>query len=45
MGLGLVFLSFFQLVAVGAGTVFAVLLIIWFGIRRRSAGVERPTAE
>lgn len=39
MGLDLLFLGFLQRIAVGAGTVFALFLIIRLGIPRRSAKV------
>jgi uncharacterized membrane protein YczE len=41
MGLGLLFLGFLQRIAVGAGTVLALFLIIRFGMRRRSSIVEQ----
>jgi hypothetical protein len=37
MGLGQVFLDFFELTAIGAATVFAVLLALGFGMPARSA--------
>jgi len=36
MGVSLLLLGFLQRVAVGAGTVFAMLLVVWLGIPRRS---------
>jgi len=36
MGVGLLFLGFLQRVAVGAGTVFALLLVVWLSTPRRS---------
>jgi len=39
MGLDLLFLGFFQRIAVGAGTVFVLLLAIWLGLPRRSPTV------
>jgi len=37
MDLGLLFLGFLQRIALGAGTVFAVLLIIWLSLPSHSA--------
>jgi len=41
MALGLLFEQFFQRIAVGAGTVFALLLLIRLGLPRRSAIVAK----
>jgi len=41
MGVGLVFLRFLQRVAIGAGTVFALLLVIGLSLPRRSVVVSR----
>jgi hypothetical protein len=46
MGLSLLFLAFLQRIAVGAVTVFALILITWLGLPRRSAIVlNRRTRE
>jgi len=37
MGLDLLFLGFLQRIAMGVGTVFVVLLVIWLSLPRRSA--------
>ena len=45
MGLGVLFLEFLQRIAVGAGTVLALFLIVWLGMRRRSPiAADRRTA-
>jgi hypothetical protein len=36
MGLSPLLLGFLQRIAIGVGTVFAVLLVIWLGLPRRS---------
>jgi hypothetical protein len=43
---GLLFLGFLQRIAVGAGTVFALLLVVWLGMPRRSViVVSRRTTD
>ncbi len=37
MGLDLLILGFFQRIAMGAGTVFVLLLVTWLSLPRRSA--------
>jgi len=39
--MSLLFLDFLQRVAVGAGAVFALLLVVYLGIPRRAASVIR----
>jgi len=39
MDWGLLFLGFLQRIAVGAAAVLALFLVIWLGMRRRSANV------
>jgi hypothetical protein len=39
MDMGILFFNFLQRIAVGAGMVLALILIVWFSLPRRSANV------
>ena len=43
MGVGTVFFDFLQRIAIGAGAVFALLLVIQLGIPRQSTVASRRT--
>ncbi len=46
MDMGILFFSFLQRIAIGAGMVFALILIVWFSLPRRSASIaHRRTPE
>jgi hypothetical protein len=45
MGLSVLFVDFLQRIAVGAGTVLLVFLLIRLGLPRRSAVVNRRTTD